>query len=297
MDIVLVDWKSLKKIDAHIHILPDEVHKANPDADDVWEYADMQKYQQIMAENNIEKAVVMPFNDPCLMSMGFTVHAVHRNLCALKKCYPGQLYAYADVDGRNSISETVDAICRAIDDGLLDGIKIHPNNSGIVIDSDYNRPIFDFAQQRGIPVAIHSYPNTDDDVSAARRIARVAERFPNLRLIVCHMGAFQWEWLLPIGCYVDISAILPEYIRVYGISKTNKILRRFGAERLLFATDYPDSRILPPQQIYDFYFDALNQMDFTEKEARQIAYENAKSILETKKLSMQDGVNKMTQIR
>lgn len=293
----MVDWKSLKKIDAHIHILPDEVHKANPDADDVWEYADMQKYQQIMAENNIEKAVVMPFNDPCLMSMGFTVHAVHRNLCALKKGYPGQLYAYADVDGRNSISETVDAICRAIDDGLLDGIKIHPNNSGIVIDSDYNRPIFDFAQQRGIPVAIHSYPNTDDDVSAARRIARVAERFPNLRLIVCHMGAFQWEWLLPIGCYVDISAILPEYIRVYGISKTNKILRRFGAERLLFATDYPDSRILPPQQIYDFYFDALNQMDFTEKEARQIAYENAKSILETKKLSMQDGVNKMTQIR
>lgn len=293
----MVDWKSLKKIDAHIHILPDEVHKANPDADDVWEYADMQKYQQIMAENNIEKAVVMPFNDPCLMSMGFTVHAVHRNLCALKKSYPGQLYAYADVDGRNSISETVDAICRAIDDGLLDGIKIHPNNSGIVIDSDYNRPIFDFAQQRGIPVAIHSYPNTDDDVSAARRIARVAERFPNLRLIVCHMGAFQWEWLLPIGCYVDISAILPEYIRVYGISKTNKILRRFGAERLLFATDYPDSRILPPQQIYDFYFDALNQMDFTEKEARQIAYENAKSILETKKLSMQDGVNKMTQIR
>lgn len=293
----MVDWKSLKKIDAHIHILPDEVHKANPDADDVWEYADMQKYQQIMAENNIEKAVVMPFNDPCLMSMGFTVHAVHRNLCALKKCYPGQLYAYADVDGRNSISETVDAICRAIDDGLLDGIKIHPNNSGIVIDSDYNRPIFDFAQQRGIPVAIHSYPNTDDDVSAARRIARVAERFPNLRLIVCHMGAFQWERLLPIGCYVDISAILPEYIRVYGISKTNKILRRFGAERLLFATDYPDSRILPPQQIYDFYFDALNQMDFTEKEARQIAYENAKSILETKKLSMQDGVNKMTQIR
>lgn len=114
-------------------------------------------------------------------------------------------------------------------------------------------------------------------------------------MIVCHAGAFQWERLLPIGCYVDISAILPEYIRVYGISKTNEILRRFGAERLLFATDYPDSRRLPPQQIYDFYFDALNQMDFTKKEARQIAYENAKNILETK--NSQCGTGQITSIQ
>lgn len=47
------DWKTLRKIDAHIHILPDAVHKANPDADDVWVYADIHRYQEIMAANNI----------------------------------------------------------------------------------------------------------------------------------------------------------------------------------------------------------------------------------------------------
>lgn len=34
------NWRTLKKLDAHIHILPDAVHTANPDADDVWMYAD-----------------------------------------------------------------------------------------------------------------------------------------------------------------------------------------------------------------------------------------------------------------
>lgn len=273
------DWKALKKIDTHIHILPDVVHEANPSANDIWVYADMHRYQKIMAANNIEKAVVMPFNDPCFMSMESTVDGVHRALWELKKKYPGQLYAYADMDVRNTPSKTIDALCRAIDDYSLDGIKIHPNNSGMVIDSDYNKAIFAFAQERQIPVAVHSYPNTDDDVSATKRIVKIAERYPDLKLIISHMGAFQWETLLSIGCYVDMSAILPEYVHTYGIGRTNEILRSFGVERLLFATDYPDSRVLQPDEIYIAYYDALDQMDFTEEEAKQIAYGNAIDIL------------------
>lgn len=42
------NWRTLKKIDAHIHILPDAVHTANPDANDVWMYADLRQYVQIM---------------------------------------------------------------------------------------------------------------------------------------------------------------------------------------------------------------------------------------------------------
>lgn len=273
------NWKSLKKIDAHIHVLPDAVQEANPDADDVWVHADIHKYQEIMAANKIEKAVIMPFNDPYLMSMEFTVDAVHKNLYELKQQYPGRIYAFADIDVRNAPSKTVDAICQAVENYSLDGIKIHPNNSGMAIDSDYNRAIFAFAQERQIPVAIHSYPNTEDDVSAAKRVVKIADNYPDLKLIVSHMSAFQWERLLSIGCYVDISAILPDYTRTYGIGRTNEILHNFGAKRLLFATDYPDSRVLQPDEIYPSYYDILDQMDFSEEEAKQIAYGNAKDIL------------------
>lgn len=275
----MVDWKSLKKIDAHIHILPDSVHEANPDSEDVWVYADLHKYHRFMDDLGIEKAVIMPFNDPWLMSMEFTVDAVHKNLYEMKQRYPGKFYAFADIDTRNTPAESVEAICKAIEEYGLDGIKIHPNNTGIDLDSAYNRSIFALAQEHKIPVAIHSYPNSESDRSAAYRVVNVLDQYPNLTVIVSHMGAYQWEQLLPARAYVDLSAILPDYVQTYGIRKTNEILRKFGADRLIFATDYPDSRILTPEEIYNTYFDLLNQMDFTQEEAEKISHGNIEKIL------------------
>lgn len=275
----MVDWKILKKIDAHIHIIPDAVHEATPNSDDVWVYADLRKYRQRMNELGIEKAVIMPLNDPWLMSMEFTIDAVHKNLSEMKRRYPGKFYAFADVDTRNASVESVEAIRKAITVYGLDGIKLHPNNTGVDLDSEYNQAIFAFAQEHKIPVAIHSYPNSENDRSAAYRIVNVLERYPELTVIVSHMGAYQWERLLPTRAYVDISAILPDYVRTHGIERTNEILRQFGVERLIFATDYPDNRFLQPEEIYSSYFCFLNQMDFTQAEAEEIAYGNIEKIL------------------
>lgn len=278
----MVDWRTIKKIDAHIHILPDDVHEANPESEDVWVHADLHKYWTMMDSHGIEKAVIMPLNDPWLMSMEFTIDAVHKNLYEMKRCYPGKFYAFADIDTRNASAESVEAIRKAIVEYGLDGIKIHPNNTGIDLDSDYNQPIFAYAQEQQIPVAIHSYPNSKNDRSAAYRIVNILEQYPELTVIVSHMGAHQWEQLLPTRCFVDISAILPDYVRTYGIAKTNEILRGFGTDRLIFATDYPDSRVLEPDEIYGFYFNILNQMDFTQEEAEKIAYGNISHILNHK---------------
>ena len=275
----MVDWRTLKKIDTHIHILPDCVHEANPDSEDVWVYADLHKYRAVMDELGIEKAVIMPLNDPWLMSMEFTVDAVHKNLQEMKQRYPGKFYAFADIDARNTPAESVNAIRKAIQEYGLDGIKIHPNNTGVDLDSEYNRPIFAFAQEHRIPVAIHSYPNSESDRSAAYRIINILGQYPELTVIVSHMGAYQWEQILATCAYVDISAILPDYVRTYGIARTNEILRMFGVERLIFATDYPDNRFVQPDEIYGSYFNILNQMNFTQEEADQIAYGNIEKIL------------------
>lgn len=276
----MFDWRTIKKIDAHIHILPDDVHKANPDSEDAWVHAaDLHKYRRMMDELGIEKAVIMPFNDPWLMSMEFTIDAVHKNLYDMKQRYPGKFCAFADIDTRNTSAESVDAICKAIEEYDLDGIKVHPNNTSVDLDSAYNQAIFAYAQENKIPIAIHSYPNSENDRSATYRIVNVLEQYPDLTVIVSHMGAYQWEQLLPTHAYVDISAILPDYVRTYGIAKTNEILRSFGADRLIFATDYPDSRILEPDEIYGSYFDILKQMDFTKEEADKIAYGNLARIV------------------
>lgn len=278
----MIDWRTIRKVDAHIHILPGSVHEANPNSEDAWLHSNIKEYREMMDKLCIEKAVIMPLNDPWLMSMEFTIDAVHKNLYNMKQRYPEKFFAFADIDTRNTPAESVNAIRKAIQEYGLDGIKIHPNNTGIDLDSEYNRPIFALAQEHDIPVAIHSYPNSESDRSAAYRIVNVLEQYPDLRVIVSHMGAYQWDQLLPTRTYVDISAILPDYVRTYGIEKTNEILRMFGADRLIFATDYPASRNLQPEEIYDSYFDILNQMDFTPEEAERIAYDNIEKVLKGK---------------
>lgn len=66
----------------------------------------------------------------------------------------------------------------------------------------------------------------------------------------------------------------------YGLKKTNEILRHFGAERLVFATDYPDNRRRKPDEIYDQYFEILDKMDFTQEEAENICKFNAIRMLQ-----------------
>ena len=275
----MINWKTLKKIDAHIHILPEEVHQANPGSEDAWLVTGLHQYATMMDNLGIEKAVIMPLNDPWLMSMEFTVDAVHKNLYEMKQQYPGRFFAFADIDTRNDPAISVQAIRRAVEEYRLDGIKIHPNNNGVKLDSDYYNGIFAYAQENNVPIAIHCYPNSEDDFCSAQHIVSVMAQYPKLTVIVSHMGAFQWERLISTKAYVDLSAILPAYVLEYGIQETNEILRQFGPARLIFATDYPDSRILQPEDIYESYLAILTQMDFSHEEAENIAYSNIERIL------------------
>lgn len=280
----MADWRKIKKIDAHIHIIPDVVHKANPDSEDEWVYADQTKYLKLMEKYNIEQAVIMPLNDPYLMSMEFTVDAVNKNLKELVDKYPDKFFAMADIDVSNYIEVSKTSLIKAIEEYKLNGLKIHPNNTGMNADDEYNVALLEEFNKYGLPVFIHSYPNSKDDRSATYRIKYLINKFPNIKFIISHIGAYQYEELLDTNCYVDISAILPDYVNKLGIKETNEILRKFGAERLIFATDYPSSRCLAPEEIYDRYFDILNQMDFEDKEIKMIAYDNIKNILENVKI-------------
>lgn len=276
-------WIEIPKIDAHVHIIPQEVHVANPDSDDEFSFAIASDYMELMDCYNIKKAIIMPFNDPWLMSMNFTVGAVHQNLHNL--CEEDRRFrCFADVDVRNTAEKTCEQIDETFAFPEFCGIKIHPNNSGMYIDDSYNDIIAEYAIKRHSPIAVHSYPSSSSeqdrgDYSAPERIGRWMKRHPELKVIVCHLGGFQWEDAIKLNAHFDISAILPDLVDRYGISESNAILRKFGIDRLLFATDWPCSRSVKPQQIMERYFDILDKMDFTEDEMHRIAHKNAESFL------------------
>ena len=107
------------------------------------------------------------------------------------------------------------------------------------------------------------------------RYQNVIKKYPKLRISIAHIGGFQYEELIDLGLFFNISAILPDLVDKYGIEEANKILRKLDVEKLIFATDYPDNRKLEPSKIYDKYFEILSKMDFSEEEAEKICRLNA----------------------
>ena len=274
----MTDWKKIPKIDAHIHLLPEDVISANQGCGDRFvEYGRAADYMKLMERYNIETAFVMPFNDPYMLSMEFTVEAVHSNLLKMAEEYPARFRFFADVDIRRNIRETLKELDKVLCRDEFIGIKLHPTNAGYPIDGEYYDMIFDYAERGGVLTEIHSYPRAhlNDDVCSPRRIKRVLDKHPALRLSAAHLGGLQFEELSGLNVYVNISAVLPDIVDRLGMERANEILRSFGTDRLVFATDYPDSRSLKPPMIYDRYFELLGAMDLTQEEAENICRYNA----------------------
>ena len=274
----MVDWKQIPKIDAHIHLMPDDVIKANSDYDDTFvDNGSVIDYLKIMDANNIECAFIMPFNDPYMLSMDFTVETVHSNLQKMAISSSSKLKCFADIDIRKDISQTLSELDRVLIQKEFIGIKLHPTNTGYPIDGEYYSQIFKYANDNGILIEVHSYPreHLSDDVCSPSRIKNVLNKYAKLKLSIAHLGGFQFEELCGINAYFNISAILPDIVNRFGIERANEILRSIGVDKLVFATDYPDSRCLQANEIYDKYFELLNKMDFSQEEVENICKNNA----------------------
>jgi predicted TIM-barrel fold metal-dependent hydrolase len=280
----MVDWRKISKIDAHIHLTPKVVIDANEDYDGRFIVnGSIDDYEELMKTNNIESAFIMPFNDPYMLSMEFTVEAVNENMKEMISGRKNRFYCFADIDIRKDIKDMLLELDKVFMQKEFIGIKLHPSNTGYPIDGTYYEQIIKYANDNNVLVEIHSYPreNLPDDVCSPVRIRNVVSKYPNLRLSIAHLGGFQYKELLGLNAYFNLSAILPDLVNRIGVEKTNEVLRSFGVENLIFATDYPDSRSIDANKIYDVYYDILGKMDFTQEEAENICKYNALRMLDS----------------
>ncbi len=273
-----MDWRTIEKIDAHVHLLPPENLSWQ---EEPWKQADTGLYTALMERYNVTQAVVLPINDPGTYYRD--CDKTNRWLGDLMEQSGGRFLAFADVHpaGGYFHEDAPWFLEQGVREYGLKGLKLHPTNLGIAADALDMVPVIRKACDLGVPVMIHSYPrgSAGFDLSAPGRIHNITRLFPDGRFVICHMGGCRWQDALEGREYVDISAYLPELVRLYGIPAANRILRAFGPERLIFATDYPQVYGTPPGEIYETYCQILNQMDFTEEEARRIASGNIRALL------------------
>ncbi len=273
-----MDWKTLEKIDAHVHILPPENLSWQ---EGEWKQADISRHSALMDAYHVVQAVALPINDPGTFYPD--CEKTNRYLCDLMHSSNGRYLAFGDVHPAGGyFHETAPwYLEQAVQEFGLKGLKLHPSNLGLPIDALDMVPVIRKACDLGVPIFIHSYPwgGTAFENCAPHRIHNMTRLFPDGKFVICHLGGSRWQDALMGTEYVDISAVLPELVRLYGIPGANRILREFGVHRLIFGTDYPQVFHVPPENIYETYCNILNQMDFTEAEARQIATGNIQKLL------------------
>lgn len=152
------------------------------------------------------------------------------------------------------------------------GVKLHPDFQHVPADDPSMDAVLDLAVQHHLPVVIHS-GDVLTPYSSPIRIAHILERFPELTLIVPHLGGYS-EWdeserhIIGKNCYIDTSSALwalpPE--------KSLALIRRHGVERVLFGTDYP----LATQADE---LERFHRLGLTDEEEQLILFENAKELL------------------
>jgi uncharacterized protein len=137
--------------------------------------------------------------------------------------------------GYLEFSGEIDRILKA---GLR-GIKLHPDFQRFRIDAHEMDPIYEALAGAGLPILVHA-GDCRFDFSGPRRIARVLDKHPSLKVVAAHFGGYtEWdeafELLAGRELWFDTSSTtwkLP-------VDAARRMIEKHDAERFLFGSDFP----------------------------------------------------------
>jgi predicted TIM-barrel fold metal-dependent hydrolase len=141
---------------------------------------------------------------------------------------PGRIYGYAvcfPVSRDLGLSE----IQRCIDAGMI-GIKMHSWN-GIPYTSDRYRPVWEYADTRGLPVLLHTWEKVES-------LRSLFESHPNARILLAHAGCRRPDIYADLATryehvYLDLTYSLSKYrLLEYFVEKA-------GVSKILWGSDMP----------------------------------------------------------
>ncbi len=154
----------------------------------------------------------------------------------------------------------------------LKGVKLHPDIQKFKLDDYRCLKIYELCEERGLTMLLHTGDNRYD-YSNPNRLIPILTTYTNLTVIGAHFGGWSiWDEASRKLCgienfYVDCSSSMP-WLEP---DTTREIIRRYGADRVLFGTDYPMWR--PKDEI-----EAFLKLGLDENENRSILNMNAKKL-------------------
>jgi len=162
---------------------------------------------------------------------------------------------YCEQDSKNLIpflcvDPTQDGWLKEMRDGHevlgMRGIKLLPMYAGFYPQDERLDPLWRYATRKGLPVLLHTgttfVAQAPLDCTLPRHLDVVATRFPDVRIILAHIGhPYEGEAIVTIrkhdNVYADISAL---HYRPWQLYHSLMLTQEYGVwHKLLFGTDYP----------------------------------------------------------
>ena len=247
-----------------------------------------------MDELDIEKAVLLPIENPEELDFYVTTHMV---LDVVRR-YPDRFIPFCNIDPRHRYPGKFDPR-PILEEYIESGCKgFGENLAGIPIDDKMNQVIFGHCGELGLPMVLHFDVHINRDWLGFPGLERMLQLYPDT-IFIAH-GPHFWSEISADATWADMSdyptgkvvpggasdRLLTEYPNMYAdlsAGSGNNALARDPAfardflerhqDKLLFATDY-----LQPGQVVD-NADTLRNSGISEAAMRKIGRENAIRLL------------------
>ena len=147
------------------------------------------------------------------------------------------------------------------------GIKLHPGLHGVNVAHDSYRPAMEYADRHSLPVLIHTWSHAD-----VSDLSKLAAQYKSASFIIAHMGGSPDVLNHAIETLIAHDNVFGDTALSYAPHRgIEYIVRRAGAEKLLFGSDMP---------FYDPVFTLARVVcaDLHESEIEKIAGGNFKAI-------------------
>ena len=207
--------------------------------------------------------------------------------CQMAQEQPG-LVAFLSVDPIMGPEAMLAELLDKIDNQGARGLKIHPGEGRFYPDDPSLGPVYEAMLERGLPVISHGgldIANPDPSYSRPTAFAGVAEQYPELKLVIAHLGNNFFDESVQLASkypnvFFDTSAAITGDENGEPLNKKNalsnaeavQLIRKIGVERVMFGSDYPWFH--PLWDLKRFL-----KLDFSDAEKEALLAGNARRIL------------------
>jgi predicted TIM-barrel fold metal-dependent hydrolase len=228
-----------------------------------------------MDEAGIDKSIIYAVEAPVLYASNEYV----KSLCDK---YPDRLIGFASVDPKSPDATKI--LERAIKEMGLKGLKFHPPLQDFFPNDKNVFPVYEKALELDIPVVFHVGTTPFGNMCKLSQanpllLDDVANQFPDLRIMLTHLSTLWHNEAFMVvekhpNVFIDTAAYLYEIPQILNLN----LIKRLGADKVIFGTDYPNPFAGEPHRMKDFV-DCIMNLNLPREVSNAIFYENVKTLL------------------